>query len=731
MARRRGRRSASPTPATPADKDRDAPKISAPRWPRLDRPTLSILGLLGLGVLTVYGRTWWFEFQDLDDLVNVRDHPYLRPWGRESLGRIWSESYTALYAPVTYTWWALVAWASPTASPPAPPGTLSPAWFHAGNVVWHLLATGAVFWIARQLLGDSRAAALGAGLFALHPLHVESVAWITEAKGLISTSFGLWAIALWLAAFPPPLPPADVTAPPAARSRLRGALGYAASTLAFGLALLAKPSAVAIPLVIACLELGWRRQPWRRVAPGLAPWLLAALALAIYTKVWLQADEQLDPRLAEVSWWGRVLVAGDAITFYLGKLAWPLGLAPDYARDPTSVLDGGTPWLAWLVPLALTLAATRLPNPRRGLALWGIWCVALLPVLGLVPFGFQQYSTVADRYAYLALLAPSLGVAWLYHGRTTAVGYALGAGVVVVWAVLSYRQTGLWRDTPTLFTHTLAVSPRSYLAPEKLASRLLREGRPAEAAAYYRAALEWHPQRAELSNKLGSALSQLGRRDEAEVAFRRALEADPDLPEAHYNLASSFAARGESDQALPHFRRAIELRPNYLAAHNNLGVLHLGRGEYSAAEAEFRALLELAPNHAQAHYNLAGVYDKTGNVRGAIFEYAQALAAQPGWGDAAVRLAWLWSTAPDPRLRNPAEAIRLAEELCRATNNAQPVTLDTLGVALAAAGRFPEAIAAAEQAQALATQQGKADLAGRIQERIGLYRAGKPYLQPR
>lgn len=727
MARRRGRRSAPLPPAAPASGAPAASPSSGRRWLRVDRATLAIIGLVVLGILVVYGRTWWFEFQDLDDLVNVRDHPYLRPLGSETLARIWSESYTALYAPVTYTWWALVAWASPAASPP---GTLSPAWFHAGNVVWHLVATSAVFCIAWQLLRDSRAAALGAGLFALHPLHVESVAWITEAKGLISAGCGLWAIGFWLAAFPDPRD-AAMTVPATARRRLRGALGYTAATLAFGLALLAKPSAVAIPLMIACLELGWRRQPWRWVAIGLAPWLAAAAILAVYTKFWLQADELLDPRLAEVSWWGRILVAGDALTFYLGKLAWPFHLAPDYARDPTTVLAGSAVWLAWLVPLALTVAAARLPDRRRGLALWGMWCVALLPVLGLVPFGFQQYSTVADRYAYLALLAPSLGVAWLYQGRATLANYAFGAAVVLTWCVISFRQTGLWRDTPTLFTHNLAVAPRSFLAPEKLAGRYLREGRPAEAAAYYRSALEWHPHRAELSNKLGTALSQLGRHEEAEVAFRRALDADPDLPEAHYNLASSFAARGQTDQALPHFQKAIELRPEYIAAHNNLGVLYLGWGKYSDAEAEFRTVLELAPYHAQAHYNLAGVYDKTGNVRGAIAEYAQALAAQPGWGDAAVRLAWIWSTTVDPSLRNPTEAVRLATELCRATNNTQPVTLDTLGVALASAGRFAEAIAAAEQAQALAAQQGKPELAAKIQERLGLYRAGQPYVQPR
>ncbi len=731
MAKRRPRKSTSRPPER-------APKAEnlAPRWSRLRAAWLPLVVVLA-ATTAVYARVAWFDFQDLDDLVNVRDHPGLRPLSWAGLRDIWTTSYYHLYAPVTYSWWALVS-AVPTTAVGGQ-ATVSPVWFHLGNLGWHLFATALVYRLLVRLIGDRFAAACGAALFGLHPLHVESVAWITEAKGLLAAGLGLLAMVCWWKAVPgkpwPPFgnqasaePPADDIAAASPRAR---AFYYLAATLFFVAALLAKPSAVVVPVLIGLIDLGWRRPELPRRAALLAPWLCASAVLAWYTKTRLQADEVLDPSVAAVGVSQRWQVASDAVAFYLGKLAWPVGLAADYARSPKTVV--GTTWakVAWLVPVALGLALARLARGRYLLTALGVFLVGLSPALGLVAFGYQQFSTVADRYAYLALLGPCLALAVLLAGRQRAAVRGLAVGLLLLYALLSFRQVSFWRDTTTLFDRNLALVPQSYLAHEKLAAVRLRQGQPAQAAAHYRAAIEFHPDRGELHNKLGHALAQLGRAAEAEVAFRRATEVDPDLPEAHYNLGTSLAARGDTAGSLAQFQRAIALRPTYSAAHNNLGVLYSSIQRYAEAIAEYRAALAGQPNDAQVHYNLAGALDQVGMVPDAIEHYRRALALRPDWGDAAIRLSWLWSTAADPLLRNGPEATRLMTAVCQATKFEQPVALDTLAAAQAASGDFSAALQTAARAQETALAQGKAELAERIRVRAETYRQRQPYVAPR
>lgn len=392
-------------------------------------------------------------FVELDDHHALALEPLFNPPTWHSLRTWWSRpTYERYHAPLTHTLWGAVALVARGARDPVTGYTLRPGPFHALSLALHVVSAIAVFEILELLVARPWPAAAGALLFALHPVQVESVAWIATTNTVLSGAMSLLALWLYLRAQSPGDSPAH-----AAGRRIC----YVSATLLFLLALFSKPIAVVVPALAATLDLLVLRRPPRRVAISLAAWFLLAFLWLLHT----HHVGRPAPVMVAQPWWFAPLVAADAIAFYLYKLVCPIWLSIYYGRSPEYIERHDWAYYTWLVPIGLALALHRLRPPR---IIWAgvlLFLIALLPVLGFIPFDFQAYSTVADRYLYLPMLGPALCAAWLLArpwasapARSTKITLAVSA-VLLLLGAWSAVQITHWRDTDALFRQAYRVHP--------------------------------------------------------------------------------------------------------------------------------------------------------------------------------------------------------------------------------------------------------------------------------
>jgi len=654
------------------------------RWARL----LPMIILIFVSV-AVFWPVLGHQFLAYDDSVDVYKNPYLQARSLDNLLHFWRYPYEGLYTPLTYTLYALAAWA-PALLTEIPSAAVAPdpRLFHGLNLLLHLLSVLIVWRILTLLLRRTRvagtgtalddnslplewAACGGALLFAIHPIQVEPVAWVAGFKDVL---FGLLSfVAVWHY-----LRYVDAKMQPGTGRPPHTRLNYGLATGAFVLALLAKPTAVVLPVIVWLLAAwGWRRSRREQVA-GLAAWVIIALAWGLLTR-WVQPGTAL---VFEPPLWARPLIAGDAVLFYLYKLILPLRFGPDYGRSPQVVLESGWVFLTGLIPYAL---AGWLWVKRKKLA-WlataaGIFVVGLLPVLGLISFGFQHYSTVADRYVYLAMLGPALVLAWGLTRPRKKLAAICGAIVLGFFLLGSVRQVPYWHDTLTLFEHALQVNPNSFLAHNNLGFVLAEQGQDVEAVSHFNEALRLEPESsithlnlgnalerqgkleeaiqhyvealrivptyARAHTNLGLALAKKGRYDEALEHHSEALRIEPGFAEAHNNLANVLARQGKFEAAGQHFIEALRLNPGYAKAHTNFGVALAIQKRFDEARHHFAEALRLEPNSAKAHANLAGLLLQQGKVQDAELHYSEAIRLEPNYKNAHLRLSIVLASQGD------------------------------------------------------------------------------------
>ena len=582
---------------------------------------VAVLALL-LTTTLVFGRVAGFEFLGWDDDVNLTRNARLFPVTAEAVGAYWTAPYLGLYVPVAYTYWSALAVGSRALEGAHPAAELDPTLFHLGNLALHLGTVLFVLGILRRLGLSTRAALLGAALFALHPLQVEPVAWVTESRGLLAALFSTAAV--WL----------HLSAPERGARRARWVAG---ALVCFTLALLSKPSAVAAPCILFVLERWQLGRSWRASIAATVPWFaLAGLSVAVAMSIQLGGDAGA---LTEV--WTRPFIAADALAFYLAKLALPLGLAAEYGRSPERALAGGAIWFTWLVPAALALAVLVVPRLRPWRAAAAVFVAGLIPVLGLIPFAYQQYSTVADRYAYLAMLGPALALGLWCDASPTRARTLGPLALLLVLGVLSHRQLSHWSDTGALFEHSLAVQPDSATARINYGAHLNQSGELDAAEEQFRAAIEIRPRDKWAHYNLGLVFLRREEPARAEEAFEYVLTLDPKFPQAHYNLGLLASKRQDAPAALGHFERAVELRPQYAEAHNNLGFLKFALGDAAGAAGHFEAALQSMPGLAAAHLGLGRARAALGEVAAARAAFERALEADPQLAEARAALAQL------------------------------------------------------------------------------------------
>jgi protein O-mannosyl-transferase len=630
--------------------------------------------LMGLTVLIYFpalraGFVW-------DDAEYVTDNPTLH--SLDGLRRIWLEpSALPQYYPLTLTtfWIEHHLW------------ELRPFGYHFDNILLHAL-TALLLWVVLRRLRVP-GAWVAAAIFALHPIQVESVAWITERKNVLSGLFTLAALLAFLRGTGLDRPRQPVTI---------DRRWYAGACVLCAAGLLSKTTACALPPVLLLL-VWWKRGSIDRRAVWLTtPFFVLGALMAAATMVveghYVAGAEWSRP-LVE-----RGLVAGRAFWFYPYTLIWPRTLAfiyPRWSIEPQV-------WWQSLFPAGVAAVTVGLYLGRRHLGrgpLVAVLCyaVALVPVSGFFNIYFMRYAFVADRFAYL----PSIPLIVL--ATTTFAKLAARAGrggppialltatvVVVALAGLTIRRCGIYETPRALWADTVAKNPDSWLAHNNLGVLLERAGDTDAAVTQYTAAVRLQPAYPETYLNLGNVLRSQGKLEEAATLYGVALRLQPAYPMAHLNLGLTLAAQGKMEDAVREYRDAVRQSPEFPEANNSLGAALQVQGDLAAAAAAYAAALRLRPGYAEAHYNLATVLAATGQLDDAVTHYAAAVRLRPEYPDARVNLGNLL-TASGKRDQAVAEyeaAVRLQPAHAEAHNS--------LGVALAEQGRIQEARDHFEQA---------------------------------
>ena len=509
---------------------------------------------------------------------------------------------------------------------------MNPSGHHLINLLLHLLNTVLLFVILRRMTGALWPSAFVGALFAVHPLHVESVAWITERKDVLSTLFLLLTVWAYVRYTDHP--------------RLHR---YLLVVLVFTLGLMAKPMLVTLPFVLLLLDywplgrlpLAGLTRPrglkalWRLVWEKIPLFALAG-AFSVMTYLTLQRGVGIHA-LESFPLGTRISNALVSYVSYIQKMIWPRGLAVFYPH-PGNALPLWQVGGASLLLVCITVLVIRVLQRRPYLAVGWLWYLGtLVPVIGLVRAGDQA---IADRYTYLPLIGLFIMIAWAisdlvaqWHYRRAVL--ALSAGVLLsVLMVLTWRQVGHWRNSLTLFEHALQVTDENYLAHNNLGLAYYDLRRLEEALLEYQTALTFKPGYALAHNNLGLVYQDLRRFDEALKEYQTAVRHRPDNAKFHYNLGIVHADLRRFDEAILEYRMALTLKPNFAEVHNNLGIIYEKLGWLDRAIQEYQAGLKLRPDLVESHNNLGIVYRRLGRYEEAIQEYQIALKHRPDYVNA-------------------------------------------------------------------------------------------------
>ena len=589
---------------------------------------------------------------------------------------------------------------------------------HFTNVFLHAVAVVLLFFVLRSMTaGPSETenvwrSAFVAVIFAIHPLRVESVAWIAERKDVLSGVFFMLTLAGYLY---------YVRVPSLRR--------YAGMFVLFGCGLMAKPMLVTIPGLLLLLDywpLGRSQPPARKGAAGQAraQWRGQGSEVQTWTRLILEKvpllalsagasaitfvlQEHRPGSIAQLPLMWRVENAAVSYLIYIRQMVWPIDLTAFYPH-PENRLPAWQALAAATLVIAITIVAFILRKTRPYLLVgWGWYILMLVPVIGIVEVGLQGH---ADRYTYLPQIGLYIAITWLVADLTLSLPYRrkilTTAAILTVLALgaCAWKQTSYWRNSETLWQRALAVTEDNDVAHTNLGMLLTDRGQLDEALSHFQEALDIRSRSAKAAGShydlslaliygdVGNVLARKGQLDLAIVNLRKAVEFQPDYADAHYNLGTALFQRGDLDEAISEWQKTLALRPSDAGAHTSLGNGFVQKKLLAQAAEQYRLAIQISPDSVIPLNNLA----------------------------------WLLATTPDPSLRNGPEAVTLAEKANQYSGNTNPLFIRTLAAAYAKAGCFDGALNTALQASELARAQGQRALSNQIQEEMELYRRRLP-----
>jgi tetratricopeptide (TPR) repeat protein len=570
---------------------------------------------LALATTAVYWQVRGHEFLTTDDADYVSDNQQVLN-GLTWNGFVWAftRTHAANWHPLTWLSLMLDCELSESTSRAC----------HTTNMLLHIANTLLLFWVLKKMTGAVWRSAFVAALFALHPLHVESVAWVSERKDVLSTFF--WLLTMWTYA-------SYVKRP--------GVKRYLVVSLVFALGLMAKPMLVTLPFVLLLLD-WWPLErfaldDWgnvRKTALHLIVEKIPLFALTVISCVVTYLAQRGYGAVWEVPLILRIPNVFVSSLRYIQKMIWPSRLAVFYSYIPGNVLLGEAAVAAFLI-LLVSLRVARAARSHKYLPVGWLWYLGtLVPVIGLVQVGSQA---MADRYTYVPLIGLFIMIAWgaadyaRSKNLSNIVLWLPACALLVVMAVRTWQQIGYWQNSARLFEHALSVTTNNYFAHMSLGRILEDKGETDQAMTHYEEVLKTIPTHSDTHHRMAGILIAKGQAAEAITHCKEILQWDPNDPLAHMNLAIALEMQGNLDDAIAHYEKAEALghRADYFWAYINVGVALGKQGKFVEAVRHFRRILLIKPDSAPAHYNLAIALDSLGELDEAIEHCRQAIRLDP------------------------------------------------------------------------------------------------------
>ncbi len=652
---------------------------------------------LALSTLLVFWQVRNFDFINYDDDSYLYENPHVLT-GLTSANIIWAFTTPHVGNWLPLTWLSFMLDCQLFGA--------SPGWMHLENVLLHLANTLLLFAVLRRMTVALWPSAFVAAAFAIHPMHVESVAWITERKDVLSTLFLLLTLTAYVGYV-----------------RNRSLFRYLLAILLFALGLLAKPMLVTLPFILLLLDywplkrfsifdfrllieknpkskiknLKFAQSFWHLIIEKIPFFALAAVSSVITFLVQRGSGAVADINAFSLE--ARIANAFLAYAAYMGKMCWPQNLAIFYPPDTGGIRLWQVVFCALLL-IIISLFVIRFGRNQKYLPVGWFWfVVTLVPVIGLIQSGAQA---LADRYTYIPYVGLFIMIAWGLPELLSKWPYrkfVLGISMPIVLTALgicAFWQVSYWNNSTTLFSHAIDVTQNNYIAHFNIGRDLRNQGKTALAFEHFKKAFQIAPYYAQAVNGFGSALY-----DKDDIAG-----------------------------AIEYFLKALQLKPDYAPAHNNLGLALQKQGRFNEAVAHFTQAVQINPDFLSARNNLANVLVMQGRLDEAVDQFRAILRVNPDWLTPMNNLALLMAAHPEIKNRDVNKAVSLSRRACELTNYKNPAFMATLGAAYASAGRFTEAIDTAQKALRLADITNQPQIKNILQYQLNLYISGKPYIAP-
>jgi protein O-mannosyl-transferase len=630
---------------------------------------LSIYFALLISTLLVFWQVRNFDFLNYDDDLYVYENPHIA-------GGLTFDNIKWALTTGEATNWHPLTWLSLMLDCQLF-GADAAGRMHLVNLLFHLANILLLFKILKKMTDSLWQSAFVAALFALHPMHVESVAWIAERKDVLSTFFLLLTIWAYFRYVKQP-----------------NAVHYLLTMLMFVLGLMAKPMLVTLPFVLLLLDY-WPLE--RKISRHLLMEKIPFFAISIVSSVITFLVQRSGGAVISIDVFplsNRIANTFLSYARYIGKMFWPQNMTVFYPFDAMYIPF----WqiaASCLLLLVISIFVIRLGRNQKYLPLGWFWFVGtLVPVIGIIQVGLQAY---ADRYTYVSYIGlfimlawgvPQLLSKWIYRKIVLGVSMAL---VLTVLGICAHRQTSYWKNSITFFSHALEVTQNNYVAYNNLGLVYDDLGRSAEAMENFSRAIKIMPNYAQAHTNLGIIYTKLGRWQDAIDEYQQAIKYKPDFAAAYNNLGLAYDDLGRSAEAIEDFKRAIRIKPDYAESHTNLGIVYTKLGRWPDAIDEHQQAIKFKPDFAEAYNNLGIAYAKLGRWTNAINAYQQAVKFKPDFVEAYNNLGYAYAT-----LGRYPEAIDAYQQGIKIKPDLVEVQYN-LGNACYALGRYPEAINVFEQ----------------------------------